>query len=125
MSRILVIEDDAAIRDMLVRRLRLRGHVVEEAADGETGLRMIRASPPDVVLLDHGLPGMSGWDVARALRADPAFAQLPIVALTAHAGPPSRVDALGSGCTAFLTKPVDMKALERELRLHGIAGRGR
>jgi CheY-like chemotaxis protein len=125
MVRILVIEDDAAIRDMLVRRLRLRGHTVAEAADGETGLQMIRASPPDVVLLDHGLPGISGWDVARALRADPAFARLPIIALTAHAGPPSRVDALGAGCTAFLTKPVDMKALERELLLHVGGGGGR
>ena len=124
MSRILVIEDDAAIREMLVRRLQLRGYTVEQAANGETGLEMIRASPPDVVLLDHGLPGMSGWDVARALRADPVFAHLTIIALTAHAGPPSRVDALGAGCTAFLTKPVDMKALERELRLHVKAGAG-
>jgi CheY-like chemotaxis protein len=97
---------------------------VEQAVDGESGLAMIRAAPPDVVLLDHGLPGLSGWDVARALRADPAFAKLPIIALTAHAGPPSRVDALGAGCTTFLTKPVDMKALERELLLHVKAGTG-
>jgi DNA-binding response OmpR family regulator len=116
MGRILIIEDDGAISEMLRRRLELRGFVVEQAADGDAGLAMIRASPPDVVLLDHGLPGISGWDVARALRADPRFATLPIIALTAHAGPPSRRDALGAGCTAFLTKPVDMKALEKELR---------
>ena len=120
--RILLVEDDAAIREMLSRRLALRGHAVELAADGETGLAMIRASPPEVVLLDHGLPGMTGWDVARALRADPAFATLPVIALTAHAGEPSRREAMAAGCTTFLSKPVDMKALERELQ--AIAGGG-
>jgi DNA-binding response OmpR family regulator len=123
MGRILIIEDDGAIREMLRRRLELRGFDVEQAADGEAGLAMIRASPPDVVLLDHGLPGISGWDVARALRADPRFATLPIIALTAHAGQPARREALGAGCTAFLTKPVDMKALEAALRTHVTPGR--
>lgn len=116
MIRILIIEDDAAIREMLARRLVLRGHAVEQAPDGEHGLAMIRASAPDVVLLDHGLPGMSGWDVARALRADEAFKELPIIALTAHAGEPTRREAMGAGCTSFLTKPVDLKALEKELQ---------
>jgi CheY-like chemotaxis protein len=115
MSRILVIEDDAAIREMLVRRLALRGYTIEQAHDGEQGLEMIRAAVPDLVLVDHGLPGMSGWDVVRALRAMPAYAALPIIALTAHAGEPTRKDAMGAGCTAFFTKPVDMKALDQEL----------
>ncbi|HSM94106.1 MAG TPA: response regulator [Anaeromyxobacteraceae bacterium] len=118
MGRILIIEDDAAIREMLRRRLALRGFAVEEAPDGEAGLARIRAAPPDAVILDHGLPGVSGLDVARALRAEPRFARLPIIALTAHAGPPARQEALAAGCTTFLTKPVDMKALERELRAH-------
>jgi two-component system cell cycle response regulator DivK len=125
MARILIIEDDGAIREMLARRLVLRGYAVEQAPDGEKGLAMIRASPPDVVLLDHGLPGMSGWDVARTLRADPAFATLTVIALTAHAGEPTRRDALAAGCTSFLTKPVDMKALERELQLRVGAGAAR
>jgi len=125
MGRILVIEDDAAIREMLVRRLRLRGFTVEEAANGEVGLALIRQSAPDALILDHGLPGASGWDVARTLRADERFASLPIIALTAHAGEPSRRDALGAGCTTFLTKPVDMKALEEELRRHLGDGGGR
>lgn|SRR5574341_1803419 len=125
MARILIIEDDAAIREMLARRLALRGFTVEQAPDGEAGLAMIRASAPDVLVLDHGLPGISGWDVARTLRADPAFTALPIVALTAHAGEPSRRQAIAAGCTAFLTKPVDMKALEAELRRHVEQGANR
>jgi len=124
MGRILVIEDDAAIREMLVRRLQLRGYTVDQAVDGETGLEMIRAAPPDVVLLDHGLPGMSGWDVARAVRADPRFAELPIIALTAHAGEPSRKEALAAGCSTFHAKPVDMKALEKDLQRYLAPGGG-
>ena len=124
MGRILIIEDDASIREMLARRLRLRGFTVAEAANGELGLVMVRESAPDVLILDHGLPGISGWDVARTLRAE-GFASLPIVALTAHAGEPSRRDALAAGCTSFLTKPVDMKALEAELRRHLGNGAGR
>jgi CheY-like chemotaxis protein len=123
MPRILIIEDDAAIREMLARRLALRGHAVAQAPDGETGLAMIRAAAPDVLLLDHGLPGMSGWEVARALRADRALPRLPIIALTAHAGEPTQKEAIAAGCDAFLTKPVDIRALERELeRLVGAGG---
>lgn len=122
MSRILVIEDDAAIREMLVRRLALRGYTIEEAHDGEEGLERIRAAVPDLVLVDHGLPGMSGWDFVRALRAVPAYVALPIIALTAHAGEPTRRDALAAGCTGFFTKPVDMKVLDREL--HRLLDRG-
>lgn len=115
MPRILIIEDDSAIREMLVRRLQLRGFAVEAVADGEAGLARIKEAPPDVLILDHGLPGISGWDVARRLRADPAFARLPIIALTAHAGEPTRRESLAAGCSTFLTKPVDIKALERAL----------
>lgn len=115
MSRVLIIEDDSAIREMLVRRLTLRGFAVEAMPDGESGLARIRESPPEVLLLDHGLPGISGWDVARTLRANPSTARLPIIALTAHAGEPTRKEALAAGCDVFLTKPVDMKALEHAI----------
>lgn len=122
MLRVLIIEDDSAIREMLVRRLTLRGFAVEAMPDGESGLARLRESPPDVLLLDHGLPGISGWDVARKLRADPVLAKLPIIALTAHAGEPTRKEALAAGCDVFLTKPVDMKALERAIASLVLAG---
>lgn len=115
MIKVLIIEDDSAIREMLMRRLTLRGFAVEAMPDGESGLARLRQSLPDVLLLDHGLPGISGWDVARKLRADPSLAKLPIIALTAHAGEPVRKEALAAGCDVFLTKPVDMKALERAI----------
>lgn len=122
MPRILIIEDDTAIREMLVRRLTLRGFTVEAVPNGEAGLARIKEAVPDVLLLDHGLPGISGWDVARRLRSDPSNAALPIIALTAHAGEPMRREAIAAGCNAFLTKPVDMKALERALA--GVLGGG-
>lgn len=72
---------------------------------------MVRAEPPELMLLDLSLPRMDGWEVARTLRTDPALAALPIIALTAHAMGGERDRALAAGCTEFATKPVDFPAL--------------
>lgn len=111
MPRLLLVEDDSAIREMMARRLELRGYAVSTAADGETGLAAALADGPDAILLDASLPGISGWDVARALRADARAAKVPIVAITAHAGAADRQAALEAGCTVFLAKPVDFNRL--------------
>lgn len=111
MPRLLLVEDDPAIREMMARRLELRGYAVTTAADGEAGLAAALADPPAAILLDASLPGMSGWDVARALRADARAATLPIIAVTAHAGPSDRKVAFAAGCTAFFPKPVDFDQL--------------
>lgn len=108
---LLLVEDDEEIRDMLRRRLERRGHRIVCASDGETALRMIRERPPDVVLMDGRLPGMSGWDAVRALRADPRTEPLPIIAITAHVLPEERRAALDAGCDAFVPKPVDLSLL--------------
>jgi two-component system, cell cycle response regulator DivK len=111
MPRLLLVEDDPAIREMMARRLELRGYAVTTAADGEAGLAAALADPPAAVLLDASLPGMSGWEVARALRADPRAATLPIIAVTAHAGVNDKKAALAAGCTVFFAKPVDFNRL--------------
>ena len=117
MPTVLVVEDDAAIRQMMCRRLFLRGFQVVEAENGHDALRLVRASLPDAVLLDIGLPGgLSGWDVARALRADPVTAGLRILAVTAHATPADAERARTSGCDGFFTKPVNFEALVEALR---------
>ena len=117
MPTVLVVEDDAAIRTMMSRRLFLRGFQVVEAENGHDALRLVRASLPDAMLLDIGLPGgLSGWDVARALRADPLTAGLRIFAVTAHATPADAERARTCGCDAFFTKPVNFEALVEALR---------
>ncbi|MCB9729605.1 MAG: response regulator [Deltaproteobacteria bacterium] len=96
---------------MLRRRLERRGYAVSTAADGVEALESVRAACPDLLLLDLSLPRLDGWDVARELRTEQRFHDLPIVALTAHAMRGERERALGAGCDAFATKPVDFAAL--------------
>lgn len=116
MKKVLVVEDDAAIRDMMRRRLAMRGFDVRVAAHGAEAVALARESPPDAVLLDIGLPGeLSGWDVARIVAADPRTAGARLFVLTAHVTPADIERARRLGCTDFFGKPVDFGALVEAL----------
>jgi len=117
LKRILIIEDDVALADILDRRLVLHGYTVDAAPSAEAALDRARASRPDAILVDYGLPGMNGWDLVRLLRAEPSFAQLPIFAVSAHSLPSDRVRARAAGCTDFFGKPIDMDALLTALEI--------
>ena len=109
---VLYIEDIISNRQLVERILALRPEVrMLTAADGNTGLAMVRRERPDVVLLDLHLPGMPGDQVLRELRADPATAALPVVVLSADATPGRGNRVLALGAQAFLTKPVDIRLL--------------
>ncbi len=125
MAKILLVEDTEEIRDFLSRRLRRRGFEVELAGDGEAGVRAARAGRPDLVLLDMSMPVKDGWAAARELRADPATASLPIVALTAHALAGDRDRALAAGCDDYHPKPVDFSRLVAQVEALLAPGRGR
>ncbi len=111
MSRILVVDDNELNRDMLSRRLIKRGYEVALANDGHSAVTIARDTQPELILLDMGLPIMSGWDAARALKADPATSSIYVIALTAHSMPGDRERALSSGCDDFDTKPIDLQRL--------------
>ena len=111
MHRLLLVEDNELNSDALGRLLGRRGFTVLHAADGPRALEMAERERPDLVLLDIGLPGMDGHEVARELRLRPATAQLPIIALTAHATAADRAAALESGCDDFEVKPVAIASL--------------
>ena len=111
MPKILLVEDNEMNRDMLSRRLQKRGFTVIMAVDGQPGIDLARAEKPDLILMDMSLPGISGWDASRQLKADAATAPIPIIALTAHAMAEDRAKALAAGCNEFETKPVDLNAL--------------
>lgn len=100
--RVLIIEDDPAIADGLAYALEREGYAVETARDGEAGLSAARARPPDVVLLDLMLPGISGWAVCRALRQE---STVPILMLTARGEEEDRVRGLEIGADDYVTKP--------------------
>lgn len=111
MTRILIIEDNDMNRDMLSRRLIRRGYEVLIAVDGETGIEMAREHRPDLVLMDMSLPVIDGWEATRRMKADGSLAQIPIVALTAHAMASDQADAMKAGCDDYDTKPIDLPRL--------------
>ena len=111
MAKILIVEDNEMNRDMLSRRLERRGYTVSMAVDGGQGVEKARAEIPDLILMDMSLPVIDGWEASRQLRADPATATIPIIALTAHAMSSDREMALKAGCNDYDTKPVDLPRL--------------
>jgi CheY-like chemotaxis protein len=118
MARILIVEDNEMNRDMLERRLRRKGFDVAIAVDGEGGIDKAAAEKPDLILMDMSLPGISGWDAARRLKATAATAGIPIIALTAHAMTGDREKALEAGCDEYDTKPVELpRLLDKMARL--------
>lgn len=112
-ERILVIEDDAQIADLLRRGLIYEGYTVEIAADGESGLSAARDRPPDMVLLDLMLPGLDGLTVCRRLRT---ASDVPILILTAKEAVPDRVAGLDAGADDYLVKPFSFDELLARIR---------
>ena len=111
--RVLVVEDDEDIAQALQRSLRMEGYEVRSAADGESALEQGRTFAPDLVILDLGLPGLDGLEVARSLRAED---DVPILILTARDALESRVEGLDSGADDYLVKPFALDELLARLR---------
>ncbi len=98
-------------RDMLGRRLERRGYEVCVAVDGPTGIAMAESARPDLILMDIGLGEMDGWEATQLIKARPATAGIPIIALTAHALASDRQKSIEVGCADFDTKPIDLPRL--------------
>ncbi len=113
--RVLLVEDHEEIWDFLSRRLKRRGFDVTVATDGQAGVDRARADLPDIVLLDMNLPVLDGWSAARLLKAEPATAGIPIIALTAHAMSGDREKAVAAGCDDYHPKPVDFSKLLQQI----------
>ena len=114
MARILIIEDEAHIRDNLSRFLRLEGHTVLAANDGLAGLGVLREQPVDLVICDYMMPRMNGFEVLAAMRADAALQSVPMIMLSASAEPERLQQATSMGAQAYVTKPfqfADLRAL--------------
>ena len=120
---ILIVEDNADARDVLQVLLELEGHEVETAEEGQAALEMARTKDPDIALVDIGLPGIDGYEVARRLRArDPRRPLL--IALTGYGQPEDRRRATDAGFDDVLVKPVDPVTLTALLATLEIPGRG-
>jgi two-component system cell cycle response regulator DivK len=110
-ARILVVEDDPDNRRIVVKVLAIDGYTTLEAADGESAVALARREHPDAILMDLAMPGVDGWEAARRLKADPATADIPIVALTAFALRGDEDRAREAGCDAYLSKPCRPQAI--------------
>lgn len=112
--RILVAEDDTAVRDALTRSLRFEGYAVDIAADGAQALRSVLATEPDALVLDVMMPGVDGLDVCRSLREQGIV--VPVLMLTARDSVGDRVAGLDAGADDYLVKPFALQELLARLR---------
>jgi len=106
-GRVLVVEDDHVIRELLVVNLKMEGHDAVTAVDGSEALRAVADRAPDVVLLDMMLPGVDGWEVAARLKGDEATRSIPIIALSARAMQADIERGMELGVDRYVTKPFD------------------
>ena len=113
--RVLVVDDNADAAGTMAMLLELHGHVTREAGDGPAALATAAEFQPQMVLLDIGLPGMDGYEVARELRASPVTRGATLVALTGYGREEDRQLSLAAGFDHHLVKPVDLEELQRLL----------
>ncbi len=112
-SRILLVDDELSIQRAVVPLLRSRGYEVEAAATGKDALSAVDAQPPDVVILDLGLPDIDGLDVCARIRAR---SDVPIIVLSARGAEPQKVTALDRGADDYITKPFGPEELLARIR---------
>jgi CheY-like chemotaxis protein len=118
MAKILIVEDNELNRDMLKRRLERNGYEVSCAVDGPEGIAMAETVQPDIILMDVALGEIDGWEATLAIHAKPSTADIPVIALTAHALESDRLKSIEVGCVDFETKPVSLPDLVRKIELH-------
>jgi CheY-like chemotaxis protein len=110
-ARVLIVDDNPTNLKLVAYLVRAHGFDVDTAVDAETALAAIRVNPPRVILMDLQLPGVDGLELTRRLKADPATADIAIIAVTAYAMKGDQEKALEAGCDDYVTKPIDTRAL--------------
>lgn len=113
---ILVVDDNDAGQLLVRTVLELEGFRVDSAGSSEQVLERLNVRTPDLILMDVQLPGQDGLALTRQIKADPATAAIPIVALTAHAMAGDREQALAAGCIGYISKPIDTRLLGDQVR---------
>lgn len=118
MTRILIVEDNEMNRDMLTRRLQRKGYDVVCAIDGPQGIEMARSCKPNIILMDVALGDMDGWEATEAIHNQAETADIPVIALTAHALEGDRRKSIEVGCVDFETKPIALEQLVEKIEFH-------
>lgn len=118
MAHILIVDDDAAIRDLIKEVLAAQGHAFAMAASGAEALALVAKTRFDLVLLDRNMPKMSGLDVLKTLRANPATAKLKVLVCTAAEMLAEVDEAFSAGATDYIVKPLDFAKLTAKVARH-------
>ncbi len=116
MAKILVVDDEKDIADLVSYNLEREGFAVVKAFDGETALAKVRSEKPDLLILDLMLPGVGGLDVCKKIRANPETSSLPMIMLTAKAYETDKIIGLELGADDYMTKPFSVKELVARVR---------
>ena len=116
MHKITVVDDDRDIRELIEIILSQAGFQVNTAADGEAALKSIKENPPDLILLDVRLPGMSGYDVCRRIKQEPMLVDIPVVFLTARGQLEEIREGLEAGAVEYYLKPFSPKELIEKIQ---------
>ena len=112
-QKILIVEDNPLNMRLIEMVLKAKSYTLLKATDGEEALDIATRERPDLLLMDIRLPKVSGLEVARRLKENPAFSHIPIIALTAHAMKGDREKAIEAGCDSYLSKPINTRELPR------------
>lgn len=115
-KRILVVEDNPDNRTLIIDVLVSLNYEVLVAENGEDGIALACQETPDLILMDLSLPKIDGWAASRQIKENEALANVPIIALTAHAMVGDREKALAAGCDDYISKPIDLRELASKLK---------
>ena len=114
-KKILLVEDNPVNRRLAVFLLRSQGYEVHEVTTAQEAFENIEKERPDLIVMDIQLPGMDGLEVTRRIKAQPATADIPVIAVTSYAMKGDREKALAAGCVGYVTKPIDKNIFIQEI----------
>lgn len=115
MAKILIIDDEEILRQLMEHVLSGDGHDTITAADGEAGIALAKSDAPDLIITDMSMPKMTGWDMVKAIKTNYATKNIPIIALTAHATADDRAAAFDAGVSTYEEKPIDMARIKKHI----------
>lgn len=111
MSRVLIVDDEEAVRDLIEEVLRAQTHEVHAAANGRDALQILRAKPFDLAIIDRNMPGMTGIEVVRLIRLNPATKDIKVLMCTASSVTKEIDEAFEAGANGYILKPLNFQAL--------------
>ena len=114
-KKILLVEDNPVNRRLAVFLLRSQGYEVREATTAQEALELLEKERADLIVMDIQLPGMDGLEVTRRIKAQPATADIPVIAVTSYAMKGDGEKALAAGCAGYVTKPIDKNIFIQEI----------